>query len=105
MLLKKLNEKKADKLRTILLLEADFNLLNKKLGRDLMMQAEKFHQIAPEQFGSRKRHSAIDQVIIKTLFDDILRIKRQDGYLCSNDAKECYDRITHTFVSLALQRM
>ena len=51
MLLKKLNAKRADQLRTILLLEADFNYLNKKLGRDLMFQAEKFNLIAPEQFG------------------------------------------------------
>ena len=64
--------------------------MNKKLGRDVMQHAERQNLIAPEQFGSRKRHSAIDQVIIKTLFYDILRIKRQDGFLCSTDAKGYY---------------
>ena len=32
-------------------------------------------------------------------------MKRQDGYLCSNDAMACYDRITHSIASLALQRV
>ena len=105
MLLKKAGKTDVDSLRTIVLLEPDFNFMNKKLGRDVMNYAEQHHLIAPEQFGSRKHHSSIDQVIIKTLFYDTLRIKRQDGYLCSNDAKSCYDRITHSIASLALQRV
>ena len=105
MLLKKAGKTDVDSLRTIVLLEPDFNHMNKKLGRDVMFHAEKHNLIAPEQFGSRKGHSSIDQVLIKTLFYDILRIKRQDGYLCSNDAKGCYDRITHSIASIALQRV
>ena len=54
MLKKKQNKLAVDQLRTILLLEADFNHLNKKMGRDLMYHAENHHMIAPEQFGSRK---------------------------------------------------
>ena len=105
MLLKKAGRTDVDSLRTIVLLEPDFNFMNKKLGRDVMFQAEKHHLIAPEQFGSRKKHSSIDQVLIKTLYYDTLRIKKQDGFLCSNDAKACYDRITHSIASLALQRV
>ena len=105
MLLKKAGKTDVDSLRTIVLLEPDFNHMNKKLGRDIMYFAEKHQLIAPEQFGSRKHHSSIDQVLIKTLFYDILRIRRQDGYLCSNDAKGCYDRITHSMASFALQRV
>ena len=104
MILKKAGKTDVDSLRTIVLLEPDFNFMNKKLGRDVMNYAERHQLIAPEQFGSRKNHSAIDQVLIKTLFYDALRIKKQDGYLCSNDAKACYDRITHSIASLALQR-
>ena len=102
---KKQNRIAADQLRTILLLEADFNHLNKKLGRDLMYQAERFNLIAPEQFGSRKSHSCIDQVIIKRLYYDALRFLRRSGFLCSNDAKACYDRIVHSIASLAMQRV
>ena len=105
MLLKKQNDKRAEKLRTILLLEADFNHLNKKLGRDLMAQAEKYQLIAPEQFGSRKRHSSIDQVLVKRLYYDALRLSRTNGFLCSNDAKACYDRILHSVASIAMQRI
>ena len=105
MLKKKQNKIEADQLRTILLLEADFNHLNKKLGRDLMHQAEKYQMIAPEQFGSRKHHSCIDQVIVKRLYYDSLRSLRHNGFLCSNDAKSCYDRIVHSIASLAMQRV
>ena len=105
MLKKKQNKIAADQLRTILLLEADFNHLNKKMGRDLMHQAERFNLIAPEQFGSRKSHSCIDQVIIKRLYYDALRFQRRSGFLCSNDAKACYDRIVHSIASLAMQRV
>ena len=105
MLLKKHNKLEADQLRTILLLEADFNHLNKKLGRDLMYQAEKFNLIAPEQFGSRKSHSCIDQVLVKKLYYDVLRMSRMNGFLCSNDAKSCYDRIIHSVASIAMQRI
>ena len=105
MLKKKHNKIAADQLRTILLLEADFNHLNKKLGRDLMWHAEKHQLIAPEQFGSRKHHSCIDQVLVKRLYYDSLRFSRTNGFLCSNDAKACYDRIVHSIASLAMQRV
>ena len=70
-----------------------------------MRQAERFNLIAPEQFGSRKLHSCIDQVIIKRLYYDALRFLRRSGFLCSNDAKACYDRIVHSIASLAMQRV
>ena len=89
----------------MLALYADFNHINKKFGKDVMHHVEKHQIVAPEQFESRKRHSSIDQVLIKTLFFDVLRMKRQDDFLCSNDTKACYDRITHSIVSLALQRV
>ena len=70
-----------------------------------MIHAEKFNLIAPEQFGSRKNHSCIDQVIVKRLYYDALRFLRMNGFLCSNDAKSCYDRIVHSMASLAMQRV
>ena len=61
------------RLRTILLLEPDFNQGNKKLGSDLMKNAEKFGMLAPEQYGSRKFYTAINQGINQRLTFDILR--------------------------------
>lgn len=36
---------------------------------------------------------------------DIWRQQKCPGALCSNDAKSCYDRIAHSALSLALQRI
>ena len=58
MLLKASGDRHAHKLRTILLLEADFNMNNKKLSCDGMRLAEEFKLISPEQAGGCKRHRA-----------------------------------------------
>ena len=46
---------RVDKLRTILLYEADFNLNNKYIGQGMMHKAEKAKVLAKEQYGSRKK--------------------------------------------------
>ena len=96
---------RVDKLRAILLYEADFNQNNKKLGREMMFKAEDLKAIAKEKFGSRSRLTAIDQSLNKRLTYDIIRQKKRPGALCSNDAKSCYDRIVHSVASLAMQRV
>ena len=105
MIKKKANVDRVTKLRTIVLTEADFNFSNKKLGRDAMQHAESNDLIAPEQYGSRKGKSAIEHALNKRLSYDLIRQLRCPGALCSNDAKSCYDRITHAIVSLAFQRL
>ena len=82
----------ANKLRTIVLFEADFNYMNKFLGRTMIHSALEFGHLAREQYGSRQRHKAIDQSTNKRLTTDLLMLLRQPGALCSNDAKGCYDR-------------
>jgi hypothetical protein len=91
MLEKKPGVRQLNKLRAILLYEADFNQNNKRLGRDMLFRAEDGNAVAVEQFGSRKHMSATDQSLNKTLTFDIWRQLRQRGALCSNDAKACYD--------------
>ena len=104
MLEKKPGVFKVTKLRTILLYEADFNHNNKMMGRSMMRYAESNQLLAPEQYGSRKGHSAIYQCLNKVLTFDILRQSRKPAALCSNDAKSCYDRIVHSAAGLAMQR-
>lgn len=104
MLLKKAGNYQVTALRTIVLLEADYNWMNKFPGRKMMKFAEQHKQLAPEQYGSRKFHKAIDQVVNKVLTFDLLRQLRRTGALCSNDAKCCYDRIVHAVASLSMQR-
>ena len=104
MLEKKPGVSQVTKLRTILLYEADFNHNNKLMGRAMMHYAEDNQLLAPEQYGSRKFHSAIFQYVNKVLTFDILRQTRKPGALCLNDAKSCYDRIAHGAAGLAMQR-
>jgi len=48
-----------EKLRIILLFEADFNANNKWLGRVAMYMAESLDLLADEQYGSRKQKAAV----------------------------------------------
>jgi hypothetical protein len=46
----------ANKLRTIVLFEADFNYLNKHVGPTMIRSAQIFGHLAREQYGSRQGH-------------------------------------------------
>jgi hypothetical protein len=82
---------RVDKLRTLLLLDPEFNQNNKILGRNLMSHAEASAQMPAKQYGSRKKHRDIEAALNKVLTQDSWRQKCQSGALCSNDAKSCYD--------------
>ena len=105
MLHKKANEDLVTKLRTITLLEVEFNFNNKVLGKATMQHAEDNQLIAKEQFGSRNNKQAIDHAVHKALTYDIIRQYRIPGALCSNDAKSCYDCVAHAIASLAYRRL
>jgi hypothetical protein len=79
-------------LQTIFLFPADCNYVFKHIGRKMMVMAEKTKSLAPEQYGSRKQHKAIDLAVNKALAYDNLQQQKRPGALCSNDAKTCYDR-------------
>jgi Reverse transcriptase (RNA-dependent DNA polymerase) len=104
MIPKKADSIRVDKLRTIVLLEADFNFLNKLIGKRVMFHAEKHNNIAKEQYGSRKKKSSILHATNKQITFDILNIKKQDSTLLILDAKSCYDRIAPPIASLCLRR-
>ncbi len=63
-----------DKLRTILLYEVDFNLVNKKFGWNALRQAEPFNKIDPKQYGSHQRgqQQAICQALNKRLTFEVI---------------------------------
>jgi hypothetical protein len=105
MIKKKPGARSLESLRAILLYEADFNQNNKRLGREMLHQAELHEAVAVEQYGSRKNMFASDQSLNKALTFDIWRQLRQRGALCCNDAKACYDRIVHSCASLSIQRV
>ena len=104
MLYKKVANNHVEKLRTILLYEADFNALNKILGKAMLENGERCGSIACEQYGSRKNKSATIQCLNKRLTFDLWRQNKTPGAILSNDAKSCYDRILHNIASMAMQR-
>ena len=56
-----------EKMRIILLYEADFNQVNKIVAKRLMDRAEEEKALAPEQYGSQKGKSAIQHLLNKRL--------------------------------------
>ena len=92
-------------MRTITLFSADFNMNNKWLGKLIMNQAEKHHLLAPEQFGSRRRHKSITVALNQRLTFDLCRQRQQAAAIISVDAKSCYNRIVHNVACLSLRRL
>ena len=55
-ILKKAGIYDINKIGTITLMDAAYNMNNKQLGKDLMNHAEAHGNLAREQYGSRKHH-------------------------------------------------
>ena len=92
------------KLRTIGLLEADFNFMCKYMGKWAMSKANDFKQLADEQWGSRKGHQCIGLALSKRLQVDIAAFEKSALVLCSQDAMQCFDRISHAALAIGLKR-
>ena len=103
-LLKRQLDFRVEKLRTILLLEADANMNYKQLGRDGMWNGLRSGVAAKEDYGGKKNHRAIEVSLNQRFTGDILRQKRKAAIICSTDAKGCFDRIVHIVAYIALRR-
>ena len=84
-----------DRLRTIVLYEADFNHNNKFLGRSMMQHTVPRNRIAKEQYSIPGRKS-IDHALNRRLIFDISRYQKMSIAMTSCDLKSCYDRVAHT---------
>ena len=104
MILKRAGATLVTKLRTLALLNSEWNNLNKIYGKEAMERALAAEHIAPEQF-SRPGRSAIDQSLLKRLTFDHMKYKRQCYSICSSDLSGCYDRILHNAAALALLKL
>ena len=90
-----------EKLRGILLMEADYNFVSKLLiGVRLMASVENRKGFPEELGGSRKRHEAVDIALNRKITSDIMRQNRRPGAILGVDAASCYDRIVHSIVIL-----
>ncbi len=94
-----------EKLRIILLFEADFNANNKWIRCAVMFNAKTMDLLADKQYGSRRHKAAVLQCLNKGLFYDLLWQLKKPAVLCSNDAKSCYDWITLLAAALCLCRL
>ena len=104
-ILKKAAVYDVEKMRTIQLMPAAFNMNNKKTGREIMANAERFNLLPDEQAGSRKNHRANLTTLNKVLTNDIIRARRIPSVIIFNDAKSCYDRIVLWIAALAMRRL
>jgi hypothetical protein len=97
---------RVDKLRAILLMEADFNFANKTIhGHRMMAHAEATGQIPEECFGSRNGHDAQELGTTRRHAIDLSRQRHWPMAVASVDAHTCYDRIVHSVASLCCQRL
>jgi hypothetical protein len=92
-----------DKLRSILLMEADKNPNNKELiGNRMLTNIWKYNLMMEEIF-SELGCTAEDGALSKILFYDIVRSCRLAAAISSVDAANCYDSIAHAISSLVFQ--
>ena len=105
LILKKANVFDVSKMRIITMFNAAFNMNNKKIGRDIMNNAAKYHLMPKEQGGSVKGRRANYSLLEKVLHHDLYRSRRWAYSVISNDAKSCYDRIVLWVAAIALIRM
>ena len=101
MILKKLGLIDVDRLRTLVLYEADFNHNNKFLGKSMMTHMQRHSFLAKEQY-SVPGKKCIDHVLNQRLLFDITRYSKQSLGLTGCDLSSCYDRVTHTPAMLAM---
>jgi hypothetical protein len=104
-LLKRTHDHRATQLRTILLLEPDHNMNNKVIGKDAMAAGERLEVHARDNYGGRRGLRAAEVSMNQLLTYNSIWARRGRAVVMSNDAKGCYDRIAHTVVNLALQRL
>ena len=104
MILKKANSFDISLLRTIVLMDAEFNHLNSIVGRLAMHRAIDTGQLAREQYSRPGRTAAAHALNRRLIFDTQLT-KRIPYSLAMSDLKSCYDRVVHAAVSLAFQRL
>ena len=100
--LKKAHQFHVDTMRCIQLMDAEFNMTNKHVGRQTLAHGEKVKAITPDQYGSRKNHKCINCVTNKFLLNDLFCHKRIAATWGMNNARGCYNQIVHFIAILVL---
>ena len=98
MLEKVMGNKLINKLRAILLMEADFNATNKIIYGERMLDNARKYKLSPDEIYSEKQRMADGSAVSKILFYDVVRQLKRPAGLASVDAAYCYDRVAHAIV-------
>jgi hypothetical protein len=92
-----------NKLRAILLMEADFNMHNRIIFGSRMIQKAREEGTIPEELFNSEGNTADDGTFQKKVTFDISRQTKTACGVTGNDAASCYDRIAHAIASLIFQ--
>ncbi len=91
-----------DRIHTIHLYKADYNLLLKWFSsKGFILRSEKAHQITDNQGGGRTRQCAIDLAITKVLSYELADTMCIRLIIVDNDATACFDRMIEAPNNLA----
>eukprot|EP00957_Ditylum_brightwellii_P193230 14713048-Ditylum_brightwellii.AAC.1 len=90
--------------RIIVIVEGDMNAIMKVVwNRRLVPVAKKSWMLSPVQFGNRQGCTALDDLLLKVVTIDCLRLFRLNGAILNNDATACYDSMIPELSSVHLQ--
>jgi hypothetical protein len=92
-----------NKLRLILLMEADFNSINKILFGIRMLIMVQLYGFMPDEIFSEPKCTAEEGTLSKVLFYDAVRQTRSAAGISSVNADNCYDRVSHAIASLVFR--
>ena len=92
-----------NKLWAILLMEADFNMHNRLVFGNRMMDIARANNLIPDEQFAERESDGQDGAFLKRLMADFSRIMKVAMGIVSADAANCYDRVAHPFASLVFQ--
>jgi hypothetical protein len=92
-----------NKLRLILLMEADFNSINKILFGIRMLNMVRLYGFMRNEIFSERNRTAEEGTLSKVLFYDVVRQTRSAAGISSVDVDNCYDRVSHAIASLVFR--
>jgi hypothetical protein len=87
-------------LRAILLMEANFNAMNKEVYGVWMLNTARKYKLMPEEVFSEKNCTVDNGGLANTLFYDIVQQTQLPAAIASVDASNCYDWIAHAMALL-----
>eukprot|EP00957_Ditylum_brightwellii_P104210 7937134-Ditylum_brightwellii.AAC.1 len=97
---------KINRLRIIVIVEGDMNLIMKIIwNKCLVLTAESSNFLSPVQFGNRKGKAYLDALLLKIITMDCLRLFHLNGAVLNNNAMACYNRMIPELTALNLQSL